>query len=265
MKINLFIICMIISSTLFANAVARVSAVKGKVIVTRDAIHLNAIKGFLVKEKDNIITKDKAQVQLIFKDETIISIGKNSNFSIEEYLFLDTKKPVAKFKLLNGMMRAITGKIGKIAPDKFTVRVKTATIGIRGTNFGLMLKNGNLHQSFCTSGAIDVKIKTKKHLLKEGFFMRISKSGKVKIRKFTNDDMKIIKRNSFIINKEFINITRKNVKTITKNQINKKTPIKKNNLETGEVTKGNLNISSKVEIGDNSKITNSNLGVMIGD
>jgi len=264
MKIIFFILSLIISSSLFANVVARVSAINGDVSVTRDSAQLKVINGFSVKEKDTIITQNKSKVQLIFKDDTIISIGKNSNFSIEKYLYLETKKPIAKFKMLNGMVRVITGKIGKIAPHRFSIKIKTATIGIRGTNFGLILAGDNLHQSFCTSGAIDIKLKTKKYLLKDGFFMRISKYGEVNIREFTKDDIQIIKNNNFIMNQDFRNIMIKNSTIISKVKIDKNVSVKNSNLANSfrgkNININNSKIKSDITIGENSTIENSNLG-----
>ena len=264
MKINLFIISLIISSNLFANVVARVSAMHGDVSVSRYSKKLKVISGFSIKEKDIIITQNKSKVQLIFKDDTIISIGKNSSFSIEKYLYIETKKPIAKFKMLNGMMRVITGKIGKIAPDRFSVKTKTATIGIRGTNFGLILVGDKLHQSFCTSGAIDISLKTKKYLLRDGFFMKISKSGEVSIREFTKDDKQVIENNNFIINQDFRNIVIKNSAITSKVKINENVSTKNSNLANSfrgkNINIDNSKIKSDTTIGKNSIVENSNLG-----
>lgn len=38
-----------------------------------------------------------------------------------------------------GFFRSVTGKIGKIAPEKFKVKTQLATIGIRGTDFSAQL------------------------------------------------------------------------------------------------------------------------------
>jgi hypothetical protein len=137
--IKILLAVFILSTTIFAKDVATVTAINGHAFVQRDGIKKEILLGDKLREKDKILTSEKTKVQIIFKDETIITLGKNSDFSISEYLFED-KKTVARFTMLRGAMRTITGKIGKIAPQKFSVTTKTSTIGIRGTKFAVEVK-----------------------------------------------------------------------------------------------------------------------------
>ena len=121
----------IFSSTAYAG-IAKIVAARGDIIVTRDGKLLPAKTGFELEKKDIVTTQDKAKAQIIFEDKTVITIGKSSVFKIEEYLY-DEKNPELSFNVSKGAFRAITGKIGKIAPDRFKLKTKTATIGIRGT------------------------------------------------------------------------------------------------------------------------------------
>ncbi len=140
-------------STVLYASIGKIVAVKGEVTVTRDAQVLKAVTGFELEEKDTLISKAKAKAQIIFNDKTVITIGKNSEFSIREYLF-DGGTPKASFGITKGAFRAITGKIGKVAPDRFKLQTKTATIGIRGTQI-LGQINGD-DKIACTQGAIRV-------------------------------------------------------------------------------------------------------------
>lgn len=47
------------------------------------------------------------------------------------------------FSLLKGGLRTITGAIGKRKPDAYQLRTTVATIGIRGTNYGVLLCQGD--------------------------------------------------------------------------------------------------------------------------
>lgn len=85
-----------------------------------------------IEDKDAIKTGKEAQIQLLFEDKTVITLGSESEFKIEEYLN-DAQNPKAKFKFNQGTFKTITGQIGKTAPDNFKMETKTATIGIRGT------------------------------------------------------------------------------------------------------------------------------------
>ncbi|MCK5293210.1 MAG: FecR domain-containing protein, partial [Arcobacteraceae bacterium] len=124
-------------------SVAIVSAFKGEANVIRGGKNLDVKIGFKLEEGDVLLSKDKTKIQLIFNDKTIITIGKNSKFSINEYIYDETKpKEVnAKFGFAKGMFRTITGKIGKINPNRFKIKAHSATIGIRGTKFDVVVND----------------------------------------------------------------------------------------------------------------------------
>lgn len=185
------------AATLFANDVATITGLVGSASVHRDTALLTASLGDKLQEKDSVITKDKSKAQIIFKDETIINIGNNTNFSIKEYLYEDTKEPVAKFGMIKGAMRAITGKIAKVAPEKFSVETKTATIGIRGTNFMLIVNEDGSIKAYCTYGAISVTFNNQVYVVKQGYVIEITFDGKVEIKKFTPQNLKDVKSRNF--------------------------------------------------------------------
>ena len=129
-----FIIILFLSSTLFAS-VGKVSLLKGEATVERNAVKTALQNGSTLEAKDIIKTSKDAQIQLIFEDKTVITLGGESDFKIEEYLN-DAINSKAKFKFNQGTFKTITGQIGKTAPENFTLETKTATIGIRGTIVG---------------------------------------------------------------------------------------------------------------------------------
>jgi len=122
----------VFSSTAYAG-IGKIVAARGDILVTRGQQLLPAKTGFELEKKDIVTTQAKAKAQILFADQTVITIGKNSVFKIEEYLYEEGEKPALAFNISKGAFRSITGKIGKIAPDRFKLKTKTATIGIRGT------------------------------------------------------------------------------------------------------------------------------------
>ena len=114
--------------------VAQITALKGEAFITRDNNTIPAKLNMKLEEKDSIETKNNTKMQIIFKDDTVITIGKNSVVKIADYLF-DNENSKAKFRLKYGIMKTLTGKIGKFAPKRFKVMTKNASIGIRGTYF----------------------------------------------------------------------------------------------------------------------------------
>lgn len=196
----LILLLFLLNLSLSANTVGTITALSGSASIVRDGKSLDATLGAKLQQKDSIKTSDATKVQVIFSDETIISIGKNSNFSIEEFLFDESDAPSAKFGLLSGAMRTITGKIGKVAPDKFSVKTKTATIGIRGTNFSIFTGEDGSAKVFCTFGAISVTAQgdTTSSVVTQGFYIQVSPSGaKSAPIKFTPQELKEAKEESF--------------------------------------------------------------------
>jgi hypothetical protein len=138
----LFMFLISIPTILSAQSVALVKSVKGEVSVTHESKKVNTLKvGDKIFVKDFIKTTENSNIGLIFEDNTLISIGSNSEFSVDEYLFEPADKKV-KFgsNLLKGTMACITGLIPKINPNAMEIKTKSASIGIRGTYFVVEVK-----------------------------------------------------------------------------------------------------------------------------
>jgi hypothetical protein len=187
---------LLFSTNLLASYVATITALKGDAYIKRDAQHIPAKLGLQLEAKDNVVTQENTKMQLIFEDETIISLGHNTNFSIQEYLFEESSEPVAKFGIFQGAVRTITGKIGKIAPDKFSVHTKTATIGIRGTNFTTIVHNDSFNV-FCTYGEIKVSVNEENFNIPQGYLLRIDGEGKISKKEFSAKNLKQMRDEKF--------------------------------------------------------------------
>jgi|GEM_PF-1825989 len=153
------LLLLILPFTLLFASIGKITIVSGDVTLSKNGKEQKAASGTLLDEKDQVITKTGSTAQLIFNDGTAISLGAKSTFKVEEYLFDEKNSNVnAKFKLSEGAFRAITGKIGKISPDKFKLDTRTATIGIRGTRFLGIVPPNAPETIACTKGAITVTI-----------------------------------------------------------------------------------------------------------
>lgn len=152
------LILLIASSVMLFASVGEMLAVKGDVKIVRDNKEVVAKNGMAVEEKDVITTSNRAKAQIMFKDETVIRIGKSTTFKIEDYKFDGSANSKANLKVSKGFFKAITGKIGKVARDNFKLKTKTATCGIRGTHF-MGLVGDTEEKIACTKGAITVEAK----------------------------------------------------------------------------------------------------------
>ena len=93
--------------------------------------------------KDVITTEKDSRLQIRLTDGALLSLQENSNFKIDEYRY---KSPSgehdnAAYALLKGSMRTISGAIGKANKADYKVVTPVATIGIRGTDYELVLHN----------------------------------------------------------------------------------------------------------------------------
>ena len=190
----ILITLLLFTSSLFAN-VAKVVALKGDASIVRNDTTIKLDGNSTIEKQDVIITKDNTKVQLLFKDETIISIGENSSFQVNNYLYDEkNQKFEAKFDMFKGTFRTITGKIGKLAPEKFNLETKSASIGIRGTQIVMNLSKDN-EQIFCTEGKILVTNLTSKEssFVNSGEFVSLdSTNTKIDVKKIKPNDLKII-------------------------------------------------------------------------
>ncbi|MEA3289315.1 MAG: cadherin-like domain-containing protein [Campylobacterota bacterium] len=158
------------SVVLFAN-IGKITSVQGEVYVTRVSGELKATSGFILKKNDEVITKDKAKALLLFNDNTLIKVGKNSKLSVNEFVLdeVNPKNSKASFGFGNGLFRTITGKIGKLNKEKFKIKAKSASIGIRGTVFDVAVAKEEVKVGVIEGGIYYVDEKTMQSFeVKEG-------------------------------------------------------------------------------------------------
>ncbi len=124
-----------------AEVVGRVLMAAGDASVIRDNRELRVTVGTPVQDKDTLKTGPASNMQVRFIDESIVSLRDQSILKIDEYKFTGKQNGMEKafFNLLKGGFRTVTGLIGKVNKTNYGVKTATATIGIRGTHFALLL------------------------------------------------------------------------------------------------------------------------------
>lgn len=156
---RLFALTVVLSATLVAS-IGEIKDLKGAVVISKNmradanASEINATIGDMLASGDLIITQEKnASAQLELTDGTKITVGGNSQFLVEDYSLEESR---AELDLINGTLRVITGSIGKVAPKQFKLKTRTATMGVRGTDFVAVLSEDLTLESACVDGAISV-------------------------------------------------------------------------------------------------------------
>jgi len=148
---------LLITLSIFAN-IGNIMALKGEATIHRPTAQtLTATNGMKIFQGDEIVTSSNTRAQVILKDETIITIGENSSFQFDTFLFDGSKNSKIKMKANRGFFRSVTGKISELAPERFTVQTPSATIGIRGTDFSGEIQK-TIERFKCYSGEIRITI-----------------------------------------------------------------------------------------------------------
>lgn len=98
-----------------------------------------------VESGDLLATAGDTYARVKFSDGGEVTLRPNTQFRIESFNYDQTNpgKDSALFNLIKGGLRTITGVIGKRKPDSYQMRTTVATIGIRGTHYGLLLCQGD--------------------------------------------------------------------------------------------------------------------------
>ena len=85
---------------------------------------------------DTIIAKEDAKSQLLFIDQTVMTIGSKTELTIDEFVY-DPKNNDGKLltTIKSGSVKVLTGKISEKNPANLEVTTPAGTIGTRGTEF----------------------------------------------------------------------------------------------------------------------------------
>src|SRR2546427_4784370 len=122
-----------------AEPAGKVLTADGDVLVLRGSQILRLFRGVAVESGDQIHTGSDGKVLIVFTDSGLVWIRANSDFVVDEYSYAQGGREAAFFSLLKGGARSVTGLIGRRTRSNFRLRVPVATIGIRGTDFSVVM------------------------------------------------------------------------------------------------------------------------------
>ncbi len=94
---------------------------------------------------EQLATEADTYARIKFRDGSEVVLRPNTRFVVEQYQF-DAQAPAKDnfiTRLLKGGLRAVSGLLGQRSREKVEYRTTVATIGIRGTNHGMLLCAGD--------------------------------------------------------------------------------------------------------------------------
>ena len=108
----------------------------GEATVTTNGDIIGAKVGTPIYQNSVLNTRAQSSLGITLKDATIISLGPETEFAIDEFVYAPAKNKLKlSCRLTKGSLNYISGIIAKLQPDAVTVTTPSANIGVRGTKF----------------------------------------------------------------------------------------------------------------------------------
>lgn len=147
--------CLAIASAASASdATAMLVASRGEVVATTDGVDRTLSQGDGVYEADEIATGAKSFAVLQFVDGAKVTVRPNSKLIVKEYVYNGGDHDAATLSLVEGGLRVITGAVAKAEPEKYKVETPVALMGVRGTEFAVVLCDDG---SVCEEEGLEVE------------------------------------------------------------------------------------------------------------
>jgi len=121
--------------------VGNVKTLKGHASIIRNGTPLEVKTGDDFFQNDSLKTGADGSMSVVFRDDTLISVGPNSELAINEFHFSPAEGKLSFVaRLLKGTSAYVSGLIGKLSPQSVRFETPVANIGIRGTKFAVKLE-----------------------------------------------------------------------------------------------------------------------------
>jgi Ni2+-binding GTPase involved in maturation of urease and hydrogenase len=111
--------------------IAQVKIAKGKVFKLTNGTQKEIKVGDRLYKSDTLITNSASIAQILIVDDTIMTLGANSELNFAEFKFVDKTKRQAVYSFIRGQIRGLIKN--KAQEGDIVIQTKLATMGIRGT------------------------------------------------------------------------------------------------------------------------------------
>lgn len=150
---------------LAADAVGKVSRLRGECVVVRGSARVVLAEGTMIEHLDELETGSDARLEVTLLDDTKLTLGEKAKIKVDSFVFdPNAGKGEAVLQLVKGAFRFTTGKIGGMADKNVEVRTGFATLAVRGTDFWAGPIDGS-NGVLLLTGKVEVKTKRGKTLL----------------------------------------------------------------------------------------------------
>jgi len=118
--------------------IGQVKISKGQVTVERGGQAQPGVVGLRLQASDVLKTGVDGSVGISMADDSLLSLGPNSQLSLDRYEFDSTTNQGAfASSLRRGSLAVVSGRITRQSAEAMTVRTPFAVLGVRGTEFAV--------------------------------------------------------------------------------------------------------------------------------
>ncbi|MBI5605295.1 MAG: FecR domain-containing protein [Deltaproteobacteria bacterium] len=118
-----------------------IKTVKGNVVIIRQNQILPAAIGEKIFKNDGLRTGPGGTLGIIFKDDSLLSLGPNTEVTISEFLFSPAEGKLSMVaRIIKGTVAYLSGIIARLSPDSVRLETPVGNVGIRGTKFAIKIE-----------------------------------------------------------------------------------------------------------------------------
>jgi hypothetical protein len=176
-----------------AELAGKVTRVKGEASAELGGKSRKLSEGAEIFVGETLKTGKDTRLEVVMIDEAKLTLGDNSRLVVEAYLFSEAgNSGKGSLKVVSGVFRAVSGKLGKVPGAPFQVKMQTATLGIRGTEFWGEQKKGDLLVALLGGGGIWLETKGGRvEITEPGFATRITTAARPPAAPFKLSDAQV--------------------------------------------------------------------------
>ena len=149
MKSRMFLVCAIAMTAYLSvctgygqvpNNTAKVDFLAGDVGVSaQDGTKRSVAVGGSLGAGDTVETARNGELHAVMADGGYVAVRPNSKFILEAVSAKGGEDDQVLFSLVRGALRAVTGWVSKVNPRAQAIRTETVTIGVRGTDYEVVV------------------------------------------------------------------------------------------------------------------------------
>lgn len=137
----LFVLTPIASQAEDEAPIGRVKTSSGAAFLIRGEQRKAAEIGDPVHRNETLETGPEGSLGVVFRDETRVSLGPDTQLVVAEYLFAPERQEASFItRMTRGTLLFVSGLISKVSPESTKVQTPAGILGVRGTRFLVKLE-----------------------------------------------------------------------------------------------------------------------------